>query len=233
MPHQRRRAHDPRVHRGAAPSHRPVWSRDLGFESWRLSQPVSSSSISAHAVRERPAVSGAIEVELGRRTWPGAKGEAFTPPFLCRQFPGSILPNRRSLSGSSSAYSRPRPTWNNRALFSFSVLARSIVRSPAPLRTSVHTENAAGAILIPAMIFILATWISPHADPTRISRTTTTPSVGMAMTVAGRFRARSQAQLSMPFTGQPSSQRKTVGSSSTAIEVSSRLLSIGNSMPIR
>src|SRR4029077_9559859 len=59
----------------AAPSHGPVWSRDLGFESWRPSQPVSSSSVSAHAVRERTAVSGAIDVELGRRTWPGTKGE--------------------------------------------------------------------------------------------------------------------------------------------------------------
>jgi hypothetical protein len=51
----------------AAPSPGPVWSRDLGFESWRPSQPVSSSSVFTGAVRERPAVSGVTEVELGRR----------------------------------------------------------------------------------------------------------------------------------------------------------------------
>src|SRR4029077_14447395 len=70
------------------------------------SQSVSSSSVSAHAVRERPAVSGAIEVELGRRTWPGAKGEAFTPPFLWRRLPGSMLPSRARANARATVWPR-------------------------------------------------------------------------------------------------------------------------------
>src|SRR4029077_10949700 len=73
-------------------------------------------SVSAHAVRERPAVSGAIEVELGRRTWPGAKGEAFTPPFLCRRLPGSILPSRARANARA-------PVWPRRSRRPWAALA--------------------------------------------------------------------------------------------------------------
>src|SRR5215469_5168111 len=85
-----------------APSPCPFWSHDPGFESRRLSHTVSQSSVSAGAVREKPAVCRVTELELSRRNWTEAKSEAFAPPFLCWQFPGSILPSRprfRSLSG--------------------------------------------------------------------------------------------------------------------------------------
>ena len=57
-----------------------------------LSHPVSQSSVSANAVREKPAVSRATELELSRRKWPGAKSKAFAPPFSVGGFPGQCCP---------------------------------------------------------------------------------------------------------------------------------------------
>src|SRR4029077_7286977 len=92
-------------------------------------------SVSAHAVRERPAVSGAIEVELGRRTWPGAKGEAFTPPFLRRRLPGSILPSRARANEAAAALEGIDKSYVSRLLplaFLSPDIVQAIVRGSQP-----------------------------------------------------------------------------------------------------
>jgi hypothetical protein len=63
-------------------------SRDFGSGG----QPVCPSSVSADAVREKPAVSRATELKLSRKNWPGVESEAFVRPSLSWQFPGQYCP---------------------------------------------------------------------------------------------------------------------------------------------